>query len=134
MPYRRRISESRVRGNRMHGLMREGRGNPVLYSTPDYFHKSELSLNYLIIPEFSFVNVPARQCEFTLTMFFPILELPCILLSIGICVFPLTMWYSVLPFPNILLSFRRCASSFTMWFLIFCFSNIFHGIVFPSVL
>ena len=73
MPYRRRISESRVRENRMHGLMREGRGNPVLYSTPDYFHKSELSLNYLIIPEFSFVNVPARQCEFTLTMFFPIL-------------------------------------------------------------
>ena len=33
MPYRRRISESRVRENRMHGLMREGRGDPVLYST-----------------------------------------------------------------------------------------------------
>ena len=36
MPYRRRISESRVRENRMHGLMREGRGDPVLYSTLNY--------------------------------------------------------------------------------------------------
>jgi len=32
MPYRRRISESRVRENRMHGLMREGRGD-TLFST-----------------------------------------------------------------------------------------------------
>ena len=37
MPYRRRISESRVLDNRMHGLMREGRGDPVLYSTFNYY-------------------------------------------------------------------------------------------------
>ena len=36
MPYRRRLSESRVRENRMHGLMREGRGDPVLYSTVNH--------------------------------------------------------------------------------------------------
>ena len=40
MPYRRRISESRVRENRMHGLMREGRGDPVLYSTLNSSTKS----------------------------------------------------------------------------------------------
>jgi len=36
MPYRRRMTESRVRENRMHGLMREGRGDPVLYYTHNY--------------------------------------------------------------------------------------------------
>jgi len=30
----RRISESRVRENRMHGLMREGRGYPLLSTLP----------------------------------------------------------------------------------------------------
>jgi hypothetical protein len=50
MPYRRRISESRVRENRMHGLMREGRGDPVLYSTPNSLFEATIRKSLMRLP------------------------------------------------------------------------------------
>jgi hypothetical protein len=50
MPYRRRISESRVRENRMHGLMREGRGDPVLYSTPNSVFEATIRKSLMRLP------------------------------------------------------------------------------------
>jgi len=50
MPYRRRISESRVRENRMHGLMREGRGDPVLYSTLNSVFEATIRKSLMRLP------------------------------------------------------------------------------------
>ena len=67
MPYRRRISESRVRENRMHGLMREGRGDPVLYSTLNYYNKYDRENNKTItvnpVSNYLIQNYLKLQCK-----------------------------------------------------------------------